>query len=64
VEYLGQIVSQNGVQIDPNKIEVRKYWPFPKTLKTLHDFLGLVGYYKKFVKVMVNCHPISFLVKK
>jgi hypothetical protein len=50
VEYLGHIVGKDGVRVDPNKIEAMQDWPCPKTLKRLHGFLGLIGYYHKFVK--------------
>jgi hypothetical protein len=36
--------------VDPKKIESMQYWPHPKTLKSLRGFLGLTGYYLKFVK--------------
>jgi hypothetical protein len=36
--------------VDPKKIEAMKYFPYPKTLKILHGFLVLIGYYHKFVK--------------
>jgi len=38
------------VRIDPNQIDVIKDWPRPKTLKGLRSFLGLTGYYIKFVQ--------------
>jgi hypothetical protein len=36
--------------VDPKKIEDMQYWPHPKTLKILHGFVGLTGYYHKFFK--------------
>jgi hypothetical protein len=50
VEYLGHIVGKDGVRVDPKKIESMQYWPHPKTLRSLCGFLGLMRYYKKFVR--------------
>ena len=50
MEYLGHIVGNDGVRVDPKKIEAMQDWSCPKTLKSLHGFLGLTGYYRKFVK--------------
>ncbi|MDD0148689.1 hypothetical protein PSY31_23670, partial [Shigella flexneri] len=46
VEYLGHVVSANGVSVDPAKIECIKSWEQPKTIKGLRGFLGLAAYYR------------------
>ena len=50
VEYLGHIVSHEGVKEDPNKIKSIKEWRIPTTLRHLRGFLGLIGHYRKLVK--------------
>ena len=49
MEYLGNIVGYDSVRVDPKKIQAMQEWPHPKTLKILRGFLGLTGYYRKFV---------------
>ncbi|CAL9683895.1 unnamed protein product [Knipowitschia caucasica] len=54
VRYLGHIVSKDGVETDPAKIEALKSWPIPKNLKELRSFLGFSGYYRRFIKGYSN----------
>ena len=48
VEYLGHIVSHEGVKVDPKKIKSMMDWLIPKTLNNLEGFLCLTGYHCNF----------------
>ena len=50
VRYLGHVVSQSGVETDPDKISALTEWPIPDNVKALMSFLGFTGYYRRFIK--------------
>ena len=49
VTYLGHIVSKNGIETDPKKIDAIEKWPVPKTVAEVQSFLGFTNYYHKFI---------------
>ena len=49
VQYLGHLISGKGIEPVPEKLESIKEMPAPKTSKEVKQFLGLIGYYRKFV---------------
>ena len=50
ISYLGHIICQDGVKIDPLKIAAIKQWPTPNDARGLRGFLGITEYYKQFIK--------------
>jgi len=65
VTFLGHIVSGEGLATDPEKIHLLKDWPTPTTLRHVRGFLGLTGYYRKFIKDYAKiATPLTSLMKK
>lgn len=65
VEYLGHIISDQGVRADPKKIEAVSKWPVPKNVTDVQSFLGLCGYYRRLIKDFARIEaPLRRLTKK
>ncbi|XP_075478906.1 uncharacterized protein LOC142519762 [Primulina tabacum] len=65
VTFLGHIISKEGVSVDPKKVEAITGWPRPKTVTEIRSFLGLAGYYRKFVEGFSSiATPLTKLTQK
>jgi hypothetical protein len=65
VHYLGHVVSGEGVQCDPKKVEAVENWPQPRSVKEVRSFLGLASYYRKFIENFAEkAGPLTDLLKK
>ncbi|GJU93283.1 reverse transcriptase domain-containing protein [Tanacetum coccineum] len=65
VQFLGHVINGNGIHVDPSKIEAVKNWKAPRTPTKVRLFLGLAGYYRRFIeKFSKIAMSLSILTQK
>ncbi|GKD64083.1 putative reverse transcriptase domain-containing protein, partial [Tanacetum coccineum] len=60
VQFLHHVIDREGIHVDPAKIESIRDWASPKTLTKIRQFLGLAGYYRRFIERFLKIASIKF----
>ena len=65
VDFLGMIVSRDGIKMDPEKVNAILKWPEPTNVKQVHAFLGLSNFYRHFIKdyAIISCPMVDLTCK-
>ena len=65
VQFLGQVITGEGIQVDPTKVEAVVSWQRPRNATEIRSFLGLAGYYRHFVQNFSSIvAPLTRLMRK
>lgn len=65
IQYLGHVITKDGIVVDPEKIRTIMEWLVPKDVADIRSFMGLAGYYRRFVEGFSRvAYPITSLQKK
>jgi len=65
IGFLGMIIGPNGIEIEKEKVDRVLSWPEPKNMKDVRKFLGLVNYYRRFIKNFTQvARPMNVLMRK
>jgi hypothetical protein len=65
IHYLGHIISEQGIELDPEKIEAIRGWITPKNVSYIRSFMGLASYYRRFIVGFSKiAHPITSFQNK
>ena len=65
IQYLGHVISRDGILVDLDKIKAIINWPVPRDVPDVRSFMGITGYYRKFIEGFSKIvNPITSLQKK
>ncbi|KAM0052889.1 putative nucleotidyltransferase, Ribonuclease H [Helianthus debilis subsp. tardiflorus] len=65
VHFLGHVVNKDGIHVDPSKVDSIRNWLAPRTPTEIRQFLGLAGYYRRFIKDFSKiAQPLTLLTQK
>ncbi|GKC79481.1 putative reverse transcriptase domain-containing protein, partial [Tanacetum coccineum] len=65
VQFLGHVVNHDGIHMDPSKVESVKNWKTPESPTEIRSFLGLAGYYRRFIENFSKiAKPLTLLTQK
>ena len=65
IQYLGHVISEQGLAVDPKKIKAIKEWHVPTDVSAVRSFMGIAGYYHRFVeRFSAIAYPITSLQRK
>ena len=65
ISFLGHVISKAGISVDPKKIEAIVNWERPKAVSEIRSFLGLAGYYRRFIEDFSKISgPLTNLTRK
>ena len=64
IQYLGHIILEEGISVDPEKIEAIMNWPTPRNVTDVRSFMGLTGYYRRIIEGFSKVAHPSLLCKR